>query len=94
MVSEAEPRHQLTRDGTRQAIGRIWGEVLRLEDLGTDDNFFELGGHSLTASQVIARMARTLHVEITMADFFERPTVDGLTDLVVHRGATAGGAPE
>lgn len=94
MVSEAVPRHQLSRDGTRQAIGRIWREVLRLEDFGADDNFFELGGHSLTASQVIARVARTLHVEITMAEFFEWPTVDGLTNLVVRRGAPEGGTPE
>ncbi|MFE7117387.1 phosphopantetheine-binding protein [Streptomyces sp. NPDC057654] len=69
----------------RTAIGRIWKEVLRLEELGYGDNFFELGGHSLTASQAIARISRTLRVEIPMADFFERPTVDDLTDFVMRK---------
>ncbi len=85
MVSEAEPTQHISRDDVRDTIGRIWKEVLRLEEFGYGDNFFELGGHSLTASQAIARISRTLRVEIPMADFFERPTVEELTDFVTRK---------
>ncbi|MEV0266203.1 phosphopantetheine-binding protein [Streptomyces sp. NPDC050617] len=92
MVSEAEPTQHISRptqhisrDDVRNTIGRIWKEVLRLEELGDGDNFFELGGHSLTASQAIARISRTLRVEVPMADFFERPTVDDLTEFVLRK---------
>ncbi|MEV0275650.1 phosphopantetheine-binding protein [Streptomyces sp. NPDC050610] len=89
MVSEAEPTQHISRDDVRDTIGRIWKEVLRLEELGDGDNFFELGGHSLTASQAIARISRTLRVEVPMADFFERPTVDDLTDFVTRHQESA-----
>ncbi|MFH8984010.1 phosphopantetheine-binding protein [Streptomyces varsoviensis] len=86
MVSEAEPtQHISSRDDVRDTIGRVWKEVLRLDEFGYGDNFFELGGHSLTASQAISRIARALHVEIPMADFFERPTVDELAEFVTRR---------
>ncbi|MEU7045083.1 phosphopantetheine-binding protein [Streptomyces varsoviensis] len=85
MVSEAEPTQHISRDDVRDTIGRVWKEVLRLDEFGYGDNFFELGGHSLTASQVISRISRALHVEIPMADFFERPTVDELTEFVTRR---------
>ncbi|MFI7102517.1 phosphopantetheine-binding protein [Streptomyces sp. NPDC050161] len=94
MVSQAEPTQQISRESVRTAISQIWQEVLRIDVLSGDDNFFELGGHSLTASQVIARITRTLQVEVPMADFFEGPTVDELAELVVRRRGPEGGTPE
>ena len=65
-----------------RTIAVIWEEVLRVDGIAVDDNFFELGGHSLTASQVISRLARDLHVEVRLADFFARPTVAQLAEFV------------
>jgi acyl carrier protein len=63
-------------------ITRIWEEVLRIDGVVPDDDFFELGGHSLAASQVISRIKRDLAVEVTLVEFFERPTVAGLAEFV------------
>ncbi|MDT8913182.1 phosphopantetheine-binding protein [Amycolatopsis sp. PS_44_ISF1] len=63
------------------AVTRIWEEVLRIDGITANDDFFELGGHSLAASQVISRMARDLHVRLTLAEFFEMPTVRELSEF-------------
>ncbi|QZL06860.1 hypothetical protein K2224_15140 [Streptomyces sp. BHT-5-2] len=92
MVSKAEPVDQISGEGVRRTIGEIWREVLRVEELREGDNFFELGGHSLTASQVISRIERSLGVEVPLGDFFERPTVEQLTDFVLRRRGHEGSA--
>ncbi|MEU3712018.1 phosphopantetheine-binding protein [Streptomyces catenulae] len=84
MVSKSGPADQISGEDVRRTIGEIWRQVLRVEKLGDRDNFFELGGHSLTASQIISRIERTLHVEVPMGEFFERPTVEQLTEFVLR----------
>src|SRR5260370_19545709 len=68
----------------RDTITRIWEQVLRLHDLTPENNFFELGGHSLAASQVNSRIHDTLGVEVSLAVFFERPTIAELTMYVLE----------
>jgi len=63
------------RDVLEESIANVWREVLHLERIGVHDNFFELGGHSLTATQVFARLRRTLRSEIALRDMFEFPTI-------------------
>jgi acyl carrier protein len=65
-------------------ITRIWEQVLRLDDLAPENNFFELGGHSLAASQVNSRIHDALGVEVSLAVFFERPTIAELTTYVLE----------
>lgn len=60
---------------TQRALASIWAEVLRLEEVGIHDNFFELGGDSLRLSQLTARLADSLSVEVPMRVFFSRPTI-------------------
>jgi acyl carrier protein len=59
-------------------IAGIWAGVLGVERVGVEDDFFTLGGHSLGATQVLARIARLLEVEIPLRAMFETPTVAGL----------------
>jgi amino acid adenylation domain-containing protein len=59
-------------------VAEIWSEVLHLNKIGLHDNFFELRGDSLLATQVVARIRKTFHVELTLRHFFGIPTVAGL----------------
>jgi acyl carrier protein len=56
-------------------LAESWSGVLKVDRVGIHDNFFELGGHSLSAMQVIARLRAQLDTDITVASFFELPTV-------------------
>ncbi|WP_328609016.1 phosphopantetheine-binding protein [Amycolatopsis sp. NBC_00345] len=76
-----ETRETLAIPAIQTVVTRIWEEVLRIDGVTATDDFFELGGHSLAASQVISRMTRDLHVRLTLAEFFERPTVRELSEF-------------
>lgn len=58
-------------------LGKIWQEVLGVNQVGVTDNFFELGGHSLMVAQVLNRIYKKLGMQITFKDFFAYPTVEG-----------------
>jgi amino acid adenylation domain-containing protein len=70
------------RTSIEKLIAGILCEVLELREVGIHDNFFELGGHSLLATQVISLLRNTLGVEIPLQRLFERPTVEGLSDVI------------
>jgi len=70
------------RNSTEEMLAQIWSEVLRLDKVGIHDNFFELGGHSLMVIQVLSRLRETVQVELSMSDFFERPTIVTMAELV------------
>jgi acyl carrier protein len=70
-------------EGVQGTITRIWEQVLRLDDLTPQDNFFGLGGHSLAASQVNSRIHDALGIEVSLAVFFERPTIAELATYVL-----------
>ncbi|GAA1548353.1 hypothetical protein GCM10009827_080790 [Dactylosporangium maewongense] len=60
----------------------IWRDVLGDPAIGPDDDLFDLGGDSLTATQIIARMRKTLGVDVDIDTFFDHPTVNGVVDAV------------
>jgi acyl carrier protein len=68
-------------------VAALWMEVLGLFMVGVNDNFFELGGTSLKAAQVLARIQRVYDMGVSMQSFFDRPTVAGLAQAVVHKKA-------
>jgi len=77
------------RTPTEEVIAEIWAEVLGVETVGVEDDFFLLGGHSLRATQVLARVARVLEMEIPLRVFFESPTVAALAAYVEAAGGGA-----
>ena len=66
------------RTPLEELISDIWRDLLQVDQLSVHDNFFELGGHSLLATRLISRLQRQCHLDISLKDFFEKPTVDGL----------------
>ncbi|HZF08613.1 MAG TPA: amino acid adenylation domain-containing protein [Thermoanaerobaculia bacterium] len=75
-------------------IAALWEEVLGLRPgrVGARENFFALGGDSLRGSQLLARLAETTGVEITMDDLFEAPTVAELAAHLAGREPVGGEA--
>ena len=74
-------------------IAAIFEQLLGIDGIGRLDNFFEMGGHSLMAIQVVSHVRRSLHVEITLRQLFDSPTVAGLSALVEATMQTDGDLP-
>ena len=67
-----------------ELVQQVWQQVLSRAHVGIQENFFEIGGHSLLATQVIARLRRTLGVEIPLRVLFEASTVQKLAVQILH----------
>lgn len=64
-------------EGTAAWLQDLWAEILgAVVEQGSDD-FFDLGGGSLTAAQLVGRL-RERFPEVTVADVYEHPSVEGL----------------
>ncbi|MDV6277719.1 amino acid adenylation domain-containing protein [Rhodococcus erythropolis] len=72
------------------AVAGVFGDVLRLEQVGLDDDFFELGGNSLVATQLVARVGQSLDTQVPVRVLFEASTVERLA-AQVESIAGAGG---
>lgn len=73
------------------ALRAIWADVLGVDELEVEDDFFALGGNSLLATQISARVADALGVELALDALFEAPTLGEYAALVRAAGGT--GAP-
>jgi amino acid adenylation domain-containing protein len=76
-----EERVEEYRSETEEEVGRIWGELLKLERVGRGEDFFELGGHSLLAMQVISRVREVFRIDLQVQDLFEN---SNLADFAEH----------
>jgi len=93
------PRPQLStdylapRDATEATIAEEWSKLLGVSPVGVNDNFLESGGHSLLAVQFVARLRELFQVEMTIATFFELPTVSGIAQALrrAEKNARASG---
>uniref|UniRef100_UPI0004758CCD condensation domain-containing protein n=1 Tax=Pseudomonas asplenii TaxID=53407 RepID=UPI0004758CCD len=71
---------------TEIILARIWGDLLKVEQVGRHDHFFELGGHSLLAVSLIGHM-RQAGLNVDVQALFSQPTLAALA-------AAVGGASE
>ncbi len=58
-----------------QFLVRLWGEILKRENVRRDDNFFALGGRSLHAMMMINRLQDAIGISIPQTLIFEAQTV-------------------
>lgn len=65
----------------KKVIGLV-SEVLGVERIGMKDRFFKLGGHSLLATQFIARVRKSLQVELPMRSLFESADMQELVGFI------------
>jgi amino acid adenylation domain-containing protein len=82
IVIESESELTPPCSEVERMILAIWTQFLHNAKFGTTDRFFEIGGHSLLAAQVLARVRSEFGVDLTLREFFDRPTVRGLAELV------------
>lgn len=59
----------------------IWKDVLNKE-LSVKDNYFFIGGDSLTATVIIGKIKKKMHIEISIKDIFQNPSVDNLAKFI------------
>ncbi len=70
------------RTPTEGVLASLWADVLGLDRVGVLESFFELGGHSLLAIQIVSRVMDSFGVALSLRQFFEQPTIAGLTEVV------------
>jgi phthiocerol/phenolphthiocerol synthesis type-I polyketide synthase E len=87
--AESHPRPDAAGDylaptsALERELAAMWQEILGIEQVGINDNFFgQLGGHSLLATQLISQIRTRYGVDLPLPAFFERPTVQGLSEIV------------
>jgi natural product biosynthesis luciferase-like monooxygenase protein len=76
------------RTPVEQALAKIWGEALGVEQVSRKDNFFELGGHSLLAAKLFGEIERTFQKKLPLSTLFETRTLEELA-LVIQDDKSA-----
>jgi amino acid adenylation domain-containing protein len=71
-------------------LATIWRETLGTESIGIHNSFFELGGHSLHATKIIALLKREFGAQVTLRDFFTKPTIAELAAFIEKGGVNPG----
>ncbi|WP_084478484.1 non-ribosomal peptide synthetase [Nocardia jejuensis] len=86
---EALPEPVFETTATRPASGpveekiaELFGELLRMDEVGADDSFFAIGGDSIMSIQLVSR-ARAAGIVFTPQDVFEQRTVAGLAKVAI-----------
>jgi amino acid adenylation domain-containing protein len=83
-----KPRPQLDsdyvppRNQMEHSLVNMWSEFFGIESVGTRDDFFEMGGDSLKALILLPRIQKQLNVEISIAEFFNRPSIQNLLEYI------------
>jgi len=63
--------------------------VLVQADLSVFDHFLDVGGDSMLATRLLAAVRERLDLEISVLDFFDRPTIAGQAVLIEELLITA-----
>ena len=71
-----------TMTNSEIVLSRIWGELLRRENIGADEDIFTLGAYSLLVTRALIRIRNELQANLNLRDIFENPTIAGQSELV------------
>ncbi|MBE9229036.1 non-ribosomal peptide synthase/polyketide synthase, partial [Phormidium sp. LEGE 05292] len=77
-----QDKYQAPRTPIEEILTYLWGQILKLNQVGIHDNFFELGGHSLLATQLISRIRSHFQIELPLRSLFGAPTVAELAPII------------
>ena len=70
------------RTAVEEIVAAVWGEVMGAPPRSVHADFFEAGGDSIRATQLVTRVREMLHVELTLLDFFDAPTVADVASTI------------
>ncbi|MFT4060338.1 MAG: amino acid adenylation domain-containing protein [Legionella sp.] len=61
---------------------KLWSTLLGIAKVGVEDNFFDLGGHSLLLTQLLVKVKELYHIDFSLPEFLENPTIRHLNQLI------------
>jgi amino acid adenylation domain-containing protein len=67
-----------------EQLVNVWQKILAKDKIGINDNFFELGGNSMKIIKLAKMVSQVADREISVALFFEYPTIKDLVDYIKH----------
>lgn len=70
---------------TERHLAAILTELLAIGRIGIHESFFDLGAVSILAPRLIARVSKELAVDLDLRQIYERPTVEGLAQVIAAR---------
>jgi amino acid adenylation domain-containing protein len=70
------------RDIKERVMATMWSGILGVRQVGVTDDFFAIGGHSLAMMQVISKVRDAFDVELPVAIFYARPTIESVLAYV------------
>ena len=72
------------RNETETQLAALWQELLGVETIGAHDNFMELGGDSLLAILLNTRLREMFHVQLSVQDLFDGPTIAEMAERILR----------
>jgi amino acid adenylation domain-containing protein len=78
---------------TERQLQELWEQVLNVRPIGIRDKFFALGGHSLLVVRLLARIEKVFGQRLTVAAFFQNPTIEQLAKLLNRQTSIQTEAP-
>ena len=76
------------QNATEALLSDIWGELLKIDHVGTHDNFFDLGGDSLLSLRLVDLIQERMDFNISVVNFFQFPTIRTLSEYIDHNKPT------
>ncbi len=70
----------------QQDIAQVYSQLLGVPEIGIHDNFFDLGGNSILAIRVMARLRKSIGIDVSIISLFEYPTIAKLAKFVSANG--------
>ncbi|MGE5341220.1 MAG: amino acid adenylation domain-containing protein [Candidatus Omnitrophota bacterium] len=80
---------ELPRSEAEKIIAEVWQELLGIEEISVHDDFFDIGGHSLLATRLAARLREIFRIDISLTEFFDKPTIRRMMDYIIAQWGDA-----
>ncbi|MGO5092388.1 amino acid adenylation domain-containing protein [Clostridium sporogenes] len=55
-----------------KSLAKVWGEILKIENIGLEDDYFMLGGDSLLATQLNSLIREEFNIDMTLEIIFKK----------------------
>lgn len=79
VATKRKANYQAPTTETEKSLAKIWENFFGYDQISIAENFFELGGDSLKAMTIIKRIQKHYNVEISLLDFFSKPSIQELS---------------
>ena len=66
----------------KASLGKIWADLLNLDEVADDDNFFVIGGHSILALNMIHDIEDQFGVEVEISDLYANLELTDLAECI------------